>query len=76
MAMDPEAATAWVELVKSLGLGLTVSALVVIWALSRRMLVFGWYARAVEGERDAWRDTALEGKVVLRKLVEREERRL
>lgn len=74
--MDPATLTPWLELLRSLGFGFTVGTVLFIWALYRGIVVFGWYARAVERERDAWRDTALEGKVVLKKLVEREERRL
>lgn len=72
--MDATTAAAWVELVKSLGLGLTVSALVFIYALYKGKVMFGWHCRALERERDAWRETALAGKDVLFKLVEREER--
>ena len=74
--MDPGTAMDWIEIVKSLGLGLTVSALFFIWALYKGKIVFGWYCRSVERERDAWRETALDGKNIVLKLVEREERRL
>lgn len=73
--MDPLTATAWVELVKSLGLGLTVSALLVLWALYNGKLHWGWYTRGVERERDEWKHAALSGTGVLEKLVERIEAR-
>lgn len=74
---DPAPIAAWVELVKSLGLGLTVAALVFVWGLYKGTVVWGWYCQALEREKDEWKRAALSGTGVLEKIVERiEQRRL
>lgn len=73
--MSPTEITGWVELIKSLGIGLTVSALAVIWFLYKGVLVWGTYYEATRREREEWKNAALSGTGVLEKLVERIEKK-
>lgn len=41
--------------------GTLVLALVILYGGWKKWWVFGWYARAVEEERDMWREQALRG---------------
>lgn len=72
---DTGTITEWIDLVRQLGLGLTVAALVIIWSLYKGHLVWGWYCKAIEKERDEWKHAALSGTGILEKLVERIEQR-
>lgn len=75
---DPSAIVAWVELVKSLGLGFTVAGLLFVWGLYKGHIVWGWQYRAKERTEERWQHAALSGTGVLEKLtavVERIEQR-
>ena len=67
--MDPHTVDAWLELLTKLGLGFTFAAVLVIWALYKGHLVWGWQCQGVEREREEWKRAALSGTGVLEKLV-------
>lgn len=74
--MDPSTVKAWLDVVWQLGLGFTFGCVAFIWMLARGMVVWGWHYRAERAEKLLWRDAALHGKIILRKLVDREESRV
>ncbi len=72
---DVTNAMPWLQLIRDLGYGFTVAVVLFVLALYKGVVVFGWYSRTMERERDAWREAALDGKNIVLKFVEREERR-
>lgn len=73
--MDPTTAAAWLDLLRSLGFGFTVAAVLFVWGLYKGKIVWGWYCQGVEREREEWKRAALSGTGVLEKLVDRIESR-